>query len=77
MKKNSDNYRNSSSLDIANKLIELGYNVKIYEPYYNNKNSVTFDELIKQSKIIVANRFDKQLKGYEHKVYTRDKFGIN
>lgn len=77
MKKNSDNYRNSSSLDIANKLIELGYNVKIYEPYYNNKNSVTFNELVEQSKIIVANRFDKQLKGYEHKVYTRDKFGIN
>ena len=77
MKKNSDNYRNSSSLDIANELIRLGYQVIIYEPYYINNNSVTFDELIKQSTIIIANRFDKQLKDVENKVYTRDRFGIN
>ena len=78
MKKGSDNYRNSSSLEIANKLIELGYKVIIYEPYYfNNKNSVSFEELINQSNIIIANRMDKRLKGLEDKIYTRDKFGIN
>ena len=78
MKKNSDNYRNSSSLEIANKLIELGYKVIIYEPYYlNNNRSVSFDELIAQSTIIIANRLDKRLKGLESKVYSRDKFGIN
>lgn len=77
MKKNSDNYRNSSSLDIANKLIELGYNVIIYEPYYINKHCVSFEELLKESTIIIANRMDKQLRGFEYKTYTRDKFEIN
>lgn len=74
MKKDSDNYRSSSTLDIVNTLIKNGYKVIIYEPKYSN---LTLDELLKQSDIIVANRMDENLKPVACKVYTRDQFKNN
>ena len=74
MKKDSDNYRNSSSLDIANQLIERGYNVIIYEPSFNN---LSLEELFEKADIIIANRMDKTLKAMSNKVYTRDQFENN
>lgn len=74
MKKDSDNYRNSSSLDIANRLIEEGYRVLIYEPNYSE---TTLEELFEKSEIIIANRMDKLIKSMSHKVYTRDQFETN
>ena len=74
MKKDSDNYRNSSSLDIANRLMEEGYKVIIYEP---NFSDLTLDELLTKSDIIIANRMDKILRTAKCKVYTRDQFGNN
>ena len=74
MKKDSDNYRNSSSLDIANRLIEKGYKVIIYEPSFSD---LTLEELFNNSDIIIANRMDKTLKAVSQKVYTRDQFEKN
>ena len=74
MKKDSDNYRSSSSLEIANKLIEKGYKVIIYEP---NFSELSLQELFEKSDIIIANRVDKNLKPVLKKVYTRDQFENN
>ena len=74
MKKDSDNYRNSSSLDIANRLVEEGYSVVIYEPSFS---SLTLEELFEKADIIIANRVDKLIKPVLHKVYTRDQFETN
>lgn len=74
MKKGSDNYRNSASLDVANILIEKGYHVIIYEPNYSD---ITLDNFINESDIIIANRIDKCLKPVLNKVYTRDQFKNN
>lgn len=74
MKKDSDNYRNSSSLEIANKLIEDGYNILIYEPSFS---STSLDELLNNADLIIANRIDKNLKPVLNKVYTRDQFERN
>ena len=74
MKKDSDNHRSSSSLDIANKLIEKGYKVIIYEPSFSE---LTLEELFEKSDIIIANRVDKNLKPVLNKVYTRDQFENN
>ena len=74
MKKDSDNYRNSSSLEIANRLISMGYKVLIYDENYKSDNTTTdFGEFVQQSDIIVANRIDKSLDPFASKVYTRDK----
>lgn len=78
MKKGSDNYRSSSSLDIANQLIELGYKVIIYDNNYKDINSVnSFSELVERADLIVANRKAKELIPYAYKVYTRDQFEEN
>lgn len=83
MKKDSNNFRDSSILDIIKKLIKAGYKLNIYEP---NLNSLTikdatlinnFDEFIKTSDIIVANRMNDLLKPYQSKVFTRDIFNEN
>lgn len=83
MKKDSNNFRESSTLDIIKKLIKAGYKLNIYEP---NLNSLTakdatlinnFDEFIKTSDIIVANRMNDLLKPYQSKVFTRDIFNEN
>ncbi len=83
MKKDSNNFRDSSILDIIKKLIKAGYKLNIYEP---NLNSLTikdatlinnFDEFIKTSDIIVANRMNNLLKPYQSKVFTRDIFNEN
>lgn len=75
MKKDSNNYRNSSSLDILNILINKGYKVVVYDKNYQSKESVNdFDEFISKSNIVVANRISDELKPYANKVYTRDLF---
>ena len=83
MKKDSNNFRDSSILDIIKKLIKAGYKLNIYEP---NLNSLTikdatlinnFDKFIKTSDIIVANRMNDLLKPYQSKVFTRDIFNEN
>ena len=83
MKQGSDNFRSSSVLDIINKLRNLNITIKIYEPSLNNKFFETFevvDDLsffVNSVDIILANRIDKQIEEYRHKIFTRDIFNDN
>ena len=73
MKKNSDNYRNASILDIIEILINKGYQVKIFDNNYHGKlKEDSFEEFLKESDLIIANRFAKELEPVKEKVYTRD-----
>ena len=85
MKKNSDNFRESSIVGVIQALKELDKNITIliYEPLVNL--SFMFDcevvsslEFFKQkSEIILANRPDASLDDVTEKVFTRDIYGIN
>ncbi len=85
MKKNSDNFRESSIVDVIQSLKELDKNITIliYEPLVNLSSMfdcavVSSLELFKQkSEIILANRPDASLDDVKEKVFTRDIYGIN
>lgn len=77
MKKDSNNYRGSSTLDVINELKRRNYKVIIYDSNYVGEDSVSFDELISQSNLIVTNRMEKELSNIPIKVYTRDIFNNN
>ena len=78
MKKESDNYRESASRDIIKNLKQNNTNVIIYEPTIKEDNIKgikvinDFKSFTNQSDVIIANRFEDQLKGIESKLYTRD-----
>lgn len=80
MKKDSDNFRHSSILDIIDYLKEKGVNMMIYEPIINENNfkgikvEKDFEKFISESDLIVANRLYEELKVVKEKVYTRDLF---
>lgn len=85
MKSNSDNYRNSSIIDILKllKKSKSNLNIYIYEP--NIKDDEIFDCTIikdlskfkEDSELIVANRKSKELNDINYKVYTRDIYNNN
>jgi UDPglucose 6-dehydrogenase len=85
MKKNSDNFRESSIVDVIQALKELDKNITIllYEPLINLSSMfdcevVSSLESFKQkSEIILANRPDASLDDVKEKVFTRDIYGIN
>ena len=80
MKANSDNFRNSAIQDVLKYLQNSNINVIIYEPTlktnkFNDIEVLNTEEFFETSDIIIANRFEEPLKGFEDKVYTRDIFG--
>ena len=85
MKKNSDNFRESSIVDVIQALKELDKNITIliYEPLVNLTSMfdcevVSSLEFFNQkSEIILANRPDASLDDVKEKVFTRDIYGIN
>lgn len=85
MKKNSDNFRESSIVDVIQALKKLDKNITIliYEPLVNLSSMfdcevVSSLEFFKQkSEIILANRPDTSLDDVKEKVFTRDIYGIN
>ena len=85
MKKNSDNFRESSIVDVIQALKKLDKNITIliYEPLVNLSSMfdcevVSSLEFFKQkSEIILANRPDASLDDVKEKVFTRDIYGIN
>lgn len=80
MKMKSDNFRQSSIIDVMDILKDRGYTIIVYEPAYHEEKYKDFvivnefDEFVKDSDLIVANRFEEKLKTVEKKVYTRDIF---
>lgn len=80
MKKNSDNFRFSAIKKVIQQLLDKGIKVIIYEPLINDDNFMNaniikdLDSFKRQSSIIVANRYDKDLNDVQSKVYTRDIF---
>lgn len=83
MKKDSDNSRYSSVLDVIDMVKESKSEILIYEPNINNNffNELEIDNDIKSFKdkcdLIVANRIDDNLLDVKNKVFSRDIFEEN
>ena len=78
MKKDSDNYRDSSVIGIIERLNKQSVKTVIYEPlveeetFLGSRKVSDLTEFKKISDIIVANRYDAELDDVKDKVYSRD-----
>ena len=79
MKENSDNMRESASIEIIKILLSAGKQVIIYEPLLNNTNDFDNFELVKnldefkeRSDIIIANRVTEEILDCKEKLFSRD-----
>ena len=68
-KKDSDNIRHASILDIIKGLEDNGKQI-----IYFNKDEMSLEEFKSRSDIIIVNRYEKELEDVSEKVYTRDLF---
>jgi UDPglucose 6-dehydrogenase len=83
MKKDSDNFRSSSILDVIKLVRTSGKQIIIFEPNIDNKHflGIEIDNNLKSFKdrcdLIVTNRTEKALSNVQSKVFTRDIFKEN
>ena len=83
MKQGSDNWRESSIIDIIKLLKKKGKKIIIYEPYISKKEFLGFPiinniSIFKnQSNLVITNRMQEELEDIKNKVFTRDIFNIN
>lgn len=80
MKSGSDNFRQSAIQGVMRRLQNKGAKLLIYEPtlkeseFFGYKVIRNFDEFVKLSDVITANRMTEQIEACRDKVYTRDIF---
>lgn len=83
MKEGSDNFRDSSIIEVMKYIKDAGTKIIIFEPsinknfYQNYEICNDLKKFKKRADLIIANRFSLNLIDVKNKVYTRDIFGVN
>lgn len=81
MKTGSDNFRQSSVIDVVDQLFSEGFEILVYEPLLSCeklppgwKIEADLEKFMAKSDLIIANRHSEELSNVMEKVYTRDIF---